>query len=157
MISNRVRYLRGVVGTALTWGALWATLNTIVLFMRWLPAPPEYTTRGRMVVSILTNQSVSALLWGTVLGALFSVAISSGAMRWPSTRPLNTRRLTWVGAVVGLGLGASLVQLGSWFEILGIAALSLASAGVGALLGSIAQRAQRKLAAESTMPRITST
>ena len=73
MISNPVGYARGLVGTALTWGALWSALNTIALFARWLPTPPEYTTRSQMAVSILTNQSVSALIWGTVLGALFSI------------------------------------------------------------------------------------
>ncbi len=63
MISNPVAYIRGVVGTALMWGVLWSALNTIVLFAQWLPALPEYTTRSRMAVSILTNQSVSALIW----------------------------------------------------------------------------------------------
>lgn len=156
MISNPVAYIRGVVGTALMWGVLWSALNTIVLFAQWLPTPPEYTTRSRMAVSILTDQSVSALIWGTVLGVLFSVPLTIAVARWPSTQPLGPRRLRWIGAVVGLGLGASVAQVGSWFELAAAAVVSLASAGVGALLGSIAERAQRKLVAETIVPRIPS-
>lgn len=156
ILSNLARYIRGLVGTALTWGVVWSAVNTLVLFAKWLPTPPEYTTRSRMALSILTNQSVSALIWGTVLGAIFSVALTSVAARWPSAAPLGQRRLTWIGAVVGLGLGASVVRVGSWFELGAIAVISLASAGVGALLGAIAERAQRKMLAESIVPRLPS-
>lgn len=156
ILSNLARYIRGLVGTALTWGVVWSAVNTLALFAKWLPNPPEYTTRSRMALSILTNQSVSALIWGTVLGAIFSVALTRVAARWPSAAPLGQRRLTWIGGVVGLGLGASMVRLGSWFELGAIAVISLASAGVGALLGAIAERAQRKMLAESIVPRLPS-
>lgn len=156
MISNPIQYIRGVIGTALTWGALWSALNTIVLFARWLPTPPEDTTRARMALAILTNQSVSAMILGTVLGALFSVTLTIAAARWPSTQPLRPRRLGWVGAVVGLGLGVSMVRMGSWFEVGATAVVALTSAGVGALFGSIAARAQHRLMAETTAPRIPS-
>lgn len=156
MISNPVSYVRGLVGTALTWGVLWSAFNTLVVFARWLPTPPEGMTRSRMAVSILTNQSVSALIWGTVIGALFSIALTVAAARWPSTQPLGPRRLSWIGAVVGLGLGVSMIRVGSWFEIGGVAVISLASAGVGAFLGSIGERAQRKLVAETMVPQIPS-
>lgn len=156
MTSNRVDYIRGIVGTALTWGLLWSALNTIMLFARWLPTPPEHISRGRMAVAILANQSVNALLWGTVLGALFSVTLTYAAARWPSERPLDSRRLAWVGAVAGLGLSVSVVHFGSWFEIAATVVISVVSAGVGALLGSIAERAQRKVEAGSTAARIAS-
>lgn len=156
MISNPVGYARGLVGTALTWGALWSALNTIVLFARWLPTPPENATRSQMAVSILTNQSVGAIIWGTVLGALFSIALTVAAARWPSLLPLGTRRLSWIGAAVGLGLGVSMLRVGSWFEIGAAAVISLASAGVGAFFGSIGERAQRRLVAETTVPQFPS-
>ena len=156
MISNPVSYVRGLVGTALTWGVLWSALNTLVLFARWLPTPPEYTTRSRMAVSILTNQSVSALIWGCVIGALFSIALTLATAHWPSRKPLGSRRLSWLGAAVGLGLGVSMIRMGSWFEIGAVAVISIASAGVGAILGAIGERAQRKLVADTTVPQIPS-
>lgn len=63
-------------------------------------------------VSMLANQSVSALIWGTILGALFGVALTGVAARWPSVQLFGPRRLRWIGAVVGLGLGASIVRVG---------------------------------------------
>jgi hypothetical protein len=157
MLKNPMRFVRGLVGTALTWGVAWSALQTAVLFVRWLPNPPEGVTPSRVAVAILGNQSVRALVWGTVLGALFSCAVAVTAQRWPN-RALQPGRLARLGGIVGLGLGALLGGAGAAANgsaellvppAIAVVATSLLGAGLGGLLGYLAARSRRTIGGES--------
>jgi hypothetical protein len=121
---------------------LWAALNTVVLFARFLPVPPSGATRMQMTVSILANQSRSALIWGCVYGALFSVLLAFAARRWPAINHLRAARLTTIGAVIGLALPSVLVGFGSLLNITGIVLSGMAGAGIGALFAQIAAQSR---------------
>lgn len=158
MLKNPMRFVRGLVGTALTWGVAWSALQTAVLFVRRLPNPPEGVTPGRVAVAILGNQSVRALVWGTVLGALFSFAVALMAQRWPN-RALQPGRLARIGGIVGLGLGALLGGAGAWADgnaellvppAIAVAAIAATGAGLGGLLGYLAAKARQAIGREST-------
>lgn len=157
-IMNPMRFVRGLVGAALTWGVAWSALQTAVLFLRWLPNPPEGVSAGRMAVAILGNQSVKALVWGTVLGALFSFAVALTARRWPN-RALQPGRLARIGGAVGLGLGALLGGAGAWADgnaellvppAIAVAAIAATGAGLGGLLGYLAAKSRQAIGREST-------
>ena len=133
------RFIRGLIGTSLTWGVVWSALNTVVLFARYLPEPPNGATRAQMAVSILSIQSKSALISGCVYGALFALLFAFVARRWPAVDQLRFARLTLVGVVVGFGLPSVVEGFGSFLNIAGIALSASAGAGIGAAFARLAR------------------
>lgn len=134
------RFARGLLGISLAWGVAWAAFNAAILFVRWLPSPPEGISRERMAFLILTNQSKSALIWGCVYGALFASLLAVVSRRWPAPDQLRIARLTSLGAVVGLALPTVFLGFGSLLNVAAIGLSGVVGAGLGAALATLARR-----------------
>lgn len=139
MQSSRFRFLRGLIGTSLTWGLAWSALNTGLKLARGLLTVPEGESRAERVYVTLRYVTPAAFFWGCLFGIAFSLLVAAAARRWPTAAPLQNARLTAFGALAGLAVSSIAVGFGSLLHLTGIAVCGVIGAGFGAAFAHVAR------------------
>ncbi len=136
-----LRRLRGVIGTALTWGTSWATVGLVLGSIALRFVPP-----GVLPADALFQTTLRWGILGTVSGAAFAIALSLAEKRRArAVDELTGRRVAWWGAVGGAALPAAVLP----FVALTVPAAlipALFLVPVGSALGAASAAASLRLA-----------
>lgn len=139
------RRIRGLLGTALTWGVVGAMIAGVGFLVYFRPWPLSATQWSHTITRFLAFVGIGAL-WGTVSGVAFGLAIWRGEGR-RHFQQLSARRITLWGAIAGAAFPVLLytpivIARGS----LGVIPFYSMLAGVSALAGAVCARAVLALA-----------
>jgi hypothetical protein len=136
-----LRRLRGVIGTAVTWGTSWAAVGLALGSIALRFVPP-----GVLPADALLQTTMRWGILGAVSGASFAIALSlAEKQRAHAVDELTGRRVAWWGAVGGAVLPAA---------VLPFVALTLPAAlipalflvPVGSALGAVSAATSLRLA-----------
>ena len=134
------RRVRGLLGTALTWGTVGALIGGSMFLVRYLPRPLSAIDWDRALVLMGAFVGGGAL-WGSVCGLAFGVAVWSLGRR-SSFQQMSVRRFTLWGAVAGsvfpLLIYTPAVLMRGWF---GAIPLFSMLTGISAMAGAVCARA----------------
>jgi hypothetical protein len=125
-----LRRIRAILGTALTWGAVWAVLGVAggvrgLFVLAWLRESPSV---------ILLNAAIGFGASGVIAGAIFALALGTAERRTGSLHGLSIRRTGVWGAIGGLTLPLLFAILTRPFP--GSGYVNLEQMGIGIMLGT---------------------
>ena len=142
------RRIRGLLGTALTWGAVGALVGALIFTVRYQPwsTPPERWERAIRLLGMFLG---AGGLWGAACGLAFGVVLLVAARRHRFDQLSAARFMLW-GAVAGAAFplaiytpivltrgGLSAIPLYSTLTLIS----ALLGAGFGRVVFAIAKRA----------------
>jgi hypothetical protein len=130
------RRVRGLLGTALTWGAVGALIGASMFLVRYRPWSVSATHWDR-ALALMGGFIGGGALWGSVCGLAFGVAVVAHARR-SSLHRMTARRFTVWGAVAGAAFPGliytpAVLMTGAFDAIPFFSMLTGASAIAGAL------------------------
>ena len=128
-----MRIIRGVLGTAVTWGIAWPLLS-LPTFYRFLSDPPPGIGRFDMAVSILTHSTRDAFLMGGACGAVFALVLFAASRRVRSLQAISIPRAALIGAAAGLAIPLLATGAGSLMALVLAGALGGATSATALIL-----------------------
>jgi hypothetical protein len=151
------RRVRGVLGTALVWGASWGLVGLAIVSVALRLAPASV----HLPRHIMLQNTLAWGVFGAVSGAVFAIALSFAERRAQSLDTLSVERVSAWGAIGGAVL--PLAMLPVWAVILPAAVRpGLVLVTLGGVLGAasataslrLAQRGRESLSSASSGPRL---
>lgn len=131
-----MRFARGVLGTAATWGVAWSFLS-LPTFYRVLSDPPPGVSRADLalsVLTVLTHSTRDAFLFGSACGAVFALVLIAASRRVSSLRTISTARVSLIGVAAGLAIPLVTVGTGSLMALLLAGALGGATSAIALIV-----------------------